>query len=116
MLVWINNNFENIPTIFSWLTIGMGLVTICLIPILEEYFWSRVIFFLIFFITLSEVVLLLSPNSCCNLSRALRGEYGQHLVETKQFYANKNTEDADVIKDSTIGRLIMDLMADLHKK
>lgn len=48
MLVWINNNFENIPTIFSWLTIGMGLVTICLIPILEEYFWSRVIFLVVF--------------------------------------------------------------------
>lgn len=100
MLVWINNNFENMPTIFSWLTIGMGLVTICLIPILEEYFWSRVIFFLIFFITLSEVVLLLSPNSCCNLSRALRGEYGQHLVETKQFYANKNTEELQKLSKS----------------
>lgn len=40
-----------------------------------------------------------------------------HIIElmNKQIITEKVTY-ADVIKDSTIGRLIMDLMADLHKK
>ena len=92
MLVWINNNFENISTFFLCLTIGMGLVAIGLIPILEEYFWSRVISFLILFIMLSELVFLYKPNSC-NLARALSGQYGQHLVETKHFYSDKNAKE-----------------------
>lgn len=92
MLVWINNNFENISMVLFWLTIGMGLVAICLIPILEEYFWSRIIFFSIFFITLSELIFLFKPNSC-NLARALNGQYGQHLVETKHFYSDKSAKE-----------------------
>ena len=92
MLVWINNNFESISMVSFWLTIGMGLVALCLIPILEEYFWSRIIFFLISFITLSELIFLFKPNSC-NLARALNGQYGQHLVETKHFYSDKNAKE-----------------------
>ncbi|WP_218824967.1 hypothetical protein [Lactobacillus taiwanensis] len=40
-----------------------------------------------------------------------------HIIElmNKQIITKKVTY-ADVIKDPTIGRLIMDLMADLHKK
>lgn len=40
-----------------------------------------------------------------------------HIIElmNKQMITEKVTS-ADVIKDPTIGRLIMDLMSDLHKK
>lgn len=87
MLVWINNNFENI----GWLTIGIGLVMMCLSLTLEKC-WCRVIFILGFFIALSELGSLLWPNSY-DLARALSGQYGQHLVETKHFYSDKNAKE-----------------------
>lgn len=37
-----------------------------------------------------------------NLTDALRGEYGQELVETRRFYANRNTEELQKIAKGEI--------------
>lgn len=92
MFVWINNNFENISTVLFELGMVSCFVMICLIPILEKYLWSRFIFFLGFFIILSNFVFSFWPNSC-DLTRALNGQYGQHLVETKHFSSDKNAKE-----------------------
>lgn len=92
MLVWINNNFENISTVLFGLGMVSCFVMICLIPRLEKYLWSRFIFHLGFFIILSNFVFSFWPNSC-DLTRALNGQYGQHLVETKHFYSDKNAKE-----------------------
>lgn len=107
MLVWINNNFENISTDLFELGMVSCFVMICLIPILEKYLWSRFISLLGFFIMIISISLLFSvlvsgylPG---NFGKAIRGEYGQKWVITSKFEANKSPKQLQKILKNNDG-------------
>lgn len=87
-LVWINNSYFTL--IYFLLVPIFGLILLALIAIFESDFFIKLTIYYIF-ITVGILFCFLSGSG--RLADALRGEYGQHLVETKQFAANKNAKE-----------------------
>lgn len=95
MLVWINNN-NSLIVATVWIGMTVMLIPLCLVcfDIVKNHFIDIVIES----ITFSCYLIFISTLLCAdvgnnNLAKALRGEYGQRLVETQHFYANKNAEE-----------------------
>lgn len=95
MLVWINNS--DFILIYFLLIPILGLILLVLIATFESDFLIKLTICYIF-ISLGILFYFLCGSG--RVADALRGEYGQHLVETKQFYANKNAEELQKLSKS----------------
>ncbi|WP_347284296.1 hypothetical protein [Lactobacillus taiwanensis] len=97
ILIWINNS----SFIIVWLLLVpiIGLVLLILTAIFKkEIFLIMGLFYVC--ITIAGIFYCFLGSG--SLANALRGEYGQHLVETRRFYANKNTEELQKIAKGEI--------------
>lgn len=95
MLVWINNS--NFILIYFLVMPILGLILLVLTAICESEF---VIKLTICYIFISLGILFYFLDGSGKMADALRGEYGQQIVETKQFYANKNSEELQKLSKS----------------
>lgn len=96
ILIWINNS----AFIIVWLLLVpvIGLALLILMAIFKNEIFPIIG---LCYVSITVVVMFCFLGSG-SLADALRGEYGQQLVETRRFYANKNTEELQKIAKGEI--------------
>lgn len=97
ILIWINNS----SFIIVWLLLVpvIGLLLLILMASFENVI-SPIIG--LCYVSITVVGMFYCLLGSGSLADALRGEYGQQIVETRRFYANKNTEELQKIAKGEI--------------
>lgn len=94
MLVWINNNHNFILSVL-FILVSVTFISFYIIKLFFDTEILSIITSLLTiccFLTFSSAMFL-SYFGTGNLAAALRGEYGQHLVETRQFYSDRTSKE-----------------------